>query len=74
MAKLGQSSQEIQARVKQAEDRLLQAQNSQSAEEQEAAMKELQEVRKEQGRKLTEIALEARAQQEALQQIKGAGQ
>jgi hypothetical protein len=73
LARMEQASQELQSRVKQAEDHFLQAQNSPSEAEQDAALKDLQLVRKEQSLKLTEIALAARAQQEALEQLKGAG-
>jgi len=73
LARIGQASQEVQTRVKLAEEHFLQAQNSPSEEEQDAAFKALQQVRKEQSLKLTEIALEARAQQVALEQLKGAG-
>jgi hypothetical protein len=73
LARLAQASQDIQARVKQAEDHYLQAQNSPSEADKDAALKELQQVQQEQARKLTEIALEARAQQGALQQLKAAG-
>jgi hypothetical protein len=71
--RMKQASQEVQFRVKQAEDHFLQAQNSPSEAEQDAALKDLQQVRKEQALKLTEIALAARAQQVALEQLKGAG-
>ncbi len=73
LARLAQASQDIQARVKQAQDHYLQAQNSPSEADKDAALKELQQVQQEQARKLTEIALEARAQQGALQQLKAAG-
>jgi hypothetical protein len=73
LARLAQASQDIQARVKQAEDHYLQAQNSPSEADKDAALKELQQVQREQSLKLTEIALEARAQQGALQQLKAAG-
>ena len=66
------TAREMQARVKQAEERFLQAQNSQSDAEQAAALKDLRQIQKEQAAKLTEIALDAKAQVEALQQLKGA--
>jgi hypothetical protein len=72
LAQFQKSAQEMQARVKQAEDHLLLAQNSQSEAEQEAALKDLQQARKEQSQRLTDIALEKKAQVEALQQLKGA--
>jgi len=73
LSRVEQAAQEVQARVKQAEEHYLQAQNSPSGAELDAALKDLQQVQKEQALKLTEIALAARAQQEALEQLKGAG-
>jgi hypothetical protein len=73
LARFERTSQEFQTRVKQAEEHFRQAQNSPSEAEQDAALKDLQEVRKEQAQKLTGLALEARAEQEALQQLKAAG-
>jgi hypothetical protein len=73
VSRFEQASQELQARVKQAEEHFLQAQNSGSEAEMNDALKDLEQVRKEQAQKLTDIGLEARAQQEALQQLKGAG-
>jgi hypothetical protein len=73
MARLAQASKDMPARVKQAEEHYQQAQDSASEAEKEAASKELHQVQQEQARKLTEIALEAKAQQEALQQLKAAG-
>jgi len=66
------AAREMQARVRQAEERFLQAQNNQSKAEQEAALKDLRQVQNEQSKKLEEIALESKAQLEALQQLKGA--
>ena len=73
VSRFEQASQELQARVKTAEEHFLQAQNSGSEAEMNDALKDLEQVRKEQAQKLTDIALEAKAQQEALQQLKGAG-
>ncbi len=63
---------EIQCQ-KTAEEHFLQAQNSGSEAEIDDALKDLEQVRKEQAQKLTDIALEAKAQQEALQQLQGSG-
>ena len=67
-----QASQEIQARVKPAEEHFVQAQNSQSEAEQEEALKALEQVRKEQTKKIEDSPSGAKAQVEALQQLKGA--
>ncbi len=71
-AQFKKTGQEMEDRVKQAEQRYLQAQSGQSPTEQEAAAKELDQAKKEQAAKLKEIAMEAKAQVEALQQIKAA--
>ncbi|MGD1083402.1 MAG: Gldg family protein [Verrucomicrobiota bacterium] len=71
LAKYKKTAQETQTRVEQAQERLLQAQNSGSASDQQAALKDLQQAKKEQTDKLKEIALASKAQQEALQQLKG---
>jgi ABC-type uncharacterized transport system len=72
LAEFQRTGQEMQAKVKQAEERFLQAQDDQSKEEQEAALKHLRQFQREQTKRLEEIALNAKAQQEALQQLKGA--
>jgi hypothetical protein len=72
LAQFQKTGQEMQAKVKQAEERFLQAQNNQSKAEQEAALKDLRQVQQEQTKKLEEIALESKAQLEALRQLKGA--
>jgi hypothetical protein len=64
------TAKEMQARVKQAEKRFIQAQNSHSETEQEAAMKELKQAQKDQAARLKEIVFESKAQLEALQQLK----
>ncbi len=71
-AQFKKTGQEMEAKVKQAEDRYLQAQSSQSPTDLEAAAKELGLAKKEQMAKLKEIALGSQAQVEALQQLKGA--
>jgi hypothetical protein len=72
LTQIQQTAQEMEAQVRQAEERFLQAQNSQSEADQAAALKDLQQVKREQTKKLTEIALASKAQLEALQQLKGA--
>ncbi len=72
VAQFKKTGQEMQARVKQAEEHFLQAQSSQAEAEQEAAVKDLEQAKKEQAAKLKEIALQSKAQVEALQQLKGA--
>ncbi len=72
LAQFQKTAQEMQAKVKQAEERFLQGQENQSKAEQDAALKDLRQLQKEQIKKLQEIALESKAQQEALRQLKGA--
>jgi hypothetical protein len=72
IAEFKKTAQEMQAKVQQAEDRFIEAQNSQSEEDRQAALTDLQRVKNEQTEKLKEIALESKAQVEALQQLKGA--
>lgn len=61
----------LQAKVKEAQERLAAAQKSDSEEEQQAAMKNLQQVQAEQAEKVKEIAARLQEQIAALQQIKG---
>jgi hypothetical protein len=70
LAQFEKTATEMQARVKQAEDRFLQAQNSHSDAEQTAALKDLKQVQKDQEARLKEIVFESKAQLEALQQLK----
>ncbi|MBI1177620.1 hypothetical protein GC207_09295 [bacterium] len=65
------AANQLQAKVKEAQERLAAAQNSDSAEEQQAAMKNLQQVQAEQAEKVKEIAARLQEQIAALQQIKG---
>jgi hypothetical protein len=65
------TAQELQTRIEEAEQHFLQAQNSGSASDQEAALKDLQQAKKDQTDKLREIVLASKAQVEALQQLKG---
>ena len=61
---------EMQARVQEAQVRLVQARNSGSPAEQDAAMKNLQTVQAEQARRLKEIAANSEARLEAFKQLK----
>lgn len=61
---------ELQARVQQAQARLVQAKNGGSASEQDAAMKELQNVQDEQARKLKEIAASAQLRLDTFKRLK----
>jgi len=72
LAQFQKIGQEMQTRVRQAEQRFLQAQNNPSAAAQEAALQDLRQAQQDQTKKLEEIALESKAQLEALQQLKGA--
>jgi hypothetical protein len=71
LAQFKKTALEMQAKVSQAEERFLQAQSSPGGANQDAALKDLQAVQKEQTDKLREIALETKAQLAALQQLKG---
>ena len=64
------AAKEMQAQVKEAEQRLTQAQNGGTDVEQQAAMKHLQQVQTEQTDKLKQIAARSQAQIDALQQLK----
>jgi hypothetical protein len=66
------AAKEMETQVKEAEQRLSQAQNGGSDAEQQAAMKHLQQVQAEQAEKLKEIAAKSKAQMDAFQQIKTA--
>ena len=61
---------EMQARVQEAQARLLQAKNSASASEQDAALKNLQHVQAEQARKLKEIAASSQIRIETFKRLK----
>jgi hypothetical protein len=63
---------ELQTQVKEAEQRLSQAQNGGTDAEQEAARKRLQEVQVEQTEKLKQIAARSKAQIDTFQQLKAA--
>lgn len=66
------AAKEMETQVKEAQQRLIQAQNSGSDADQQAAMKHLQQVQAEQAEKLKQIAARSRAQIEAFQQLKAA--
>jgi len=63
---------EMEIQVREAEQRVSQAQNGKSEEEQQAAMKLLQQVQADQTGKLKQIAARSAAQIEALRQLKEA--
>jgi hypothetical protein len=65
-------AKERQTQVKDAEQRLSQAQNGGSDAEQQAAMKHLQQVQAEQAEKLKQIAAKSKAQIDTFQQLKAA--
>ncbi len=65
---------EMQARMKRAELRLVQAQNDKSESDQKAAAAELQQIRTEQTEKLKEIAAHLQTQVAALQRAKAPAQ
>ena len=65
---------EVQTQVKEAEQRLAQAQNGGSEAEQQAALKHFQQVQAEQTDKLKQIAARSKAQIDAFQQLKAAAQ
>jgi hypothetical protein len=65
-----QAAEEMQARVKDAEQRFIQAQGDQSEAAQQAAADELRKIQAEGTRKLQQIAQDSHAQIAALQQLK----
>jgi len=66
------ATKEMDAQVRQAQQQLAQAENGQSAVEQQAAMKHVQETQAEQTEKLQLIAARLQAQIAALKRLKGA--
>jgi hypothetical protein len=66
------AAKERQARVEEAEQRLTQAQNGGTEADQQAAMKNLQQVQAEQTEKLKQIVARSKARIEAFQQLKAA--
>jgi len=71
-AEFKQAVQEMQARVKGAEERFLQAQADQSEAGQEAAQKEIQQIQADHLAGLRRLTAASQARMNALQQIKGA--
>jgi hypothetical protein len=72
MAQFQQAAEEMQARVKDAEQRFIQTQGDQSEAAQQAAAEELRKIQAEGSRKLQQIAQDSHAQIAALQQLKKA--
>jgi len=68
------AAQELEAQVKEAEQRLTQAQSGGSDADQQAAMKHVQQVQAEQTEKLKQIAARSKAQIDTFQQLKAAPQ
>lgn len=66
------AAREMQARVKEAEQRLGEAQKGGTEAEQQAALKQLQQVQAEQIEKLKDIAAKSKAQIDTFQQLKAA--
>ena len=66
------AAKEMQVQIKEAEQRMTQAQNGGSEAEQQAALKHLQQVQAEQAEKLQQIAARSKAQLDAFQQLKAA--
>jgi hypothetical protein len=69
---LAAAAKEMETQVKEAEQRLTQAQKGGSEDDQQAAKKHLLQVQAEQTEKLKQIAVRSRAQIETLQQLKAA--
>jgi hypothetical protein len=67
-----QAAQEMDAQIKQAEQRLAQARTSQSAADQDAAIQQLQQLQADQSEKLRAIAAQCQAQVDALKSLKSA--
>jgi hypothetical protein len=70
LAQFEQAAEEMQAQVKDAEQRFIQAQGNQSEAAQQAAAEQLKKIQAEGTRKLQQIALNSHAQIAALQQLK----
>jgi hypothetical protein len=66
------AAKEMEAQLKKAEEQIAQAQKSGSESDQQAAIKHVQQIQTEQNEKLKEIAARAKAQTDALQQLKAA--
>jgi hypothetical protein len=72
LAELKKEALEMQARVKEAEDRFVQAEANQSQAGQEAARKELQQIQADQLASQRRLTATSQAEMNALRQIKGA--
>jgi hypothetical protein len=70
VAEFAQAAQEMDAKLKEAQQRFLQAQTNQSVADQQAALKQLQQVQADQTEKLKQTAANAKAQLDALRQLK----
>ena len=66
------TAQEMDAKVKEAEQRFLQAQTNQSPAEQQAALTQLRQIQADQAEKLKQIAADAMSHLDALRQLKAA--
>ena len=64
------AAKELETKLKEAQQRLSQAQTNDTEAERQAAVKELDQLRAEQGEKLKEIAARSQAQIQAFQQLK----
>jgi hypothetical protein len=74
LAEFTQAAAEMDVRVKEAEQRFLAAEKSQSEPAQQAARQELQKLQAEQNERLKQIVARSQAQIEALQKLKASGQ
>ena len=72
IAQFAQTAQELQTQVKEAQERFLKAQSSQSEEGQKAALEQLRKIQAEATDRLRQIAINSHAQVAALQQMKKA--
>jgi hypothetical protein len=66
------AAKEMQAQIKEAEQRLIQAQTNGSEAEQQAARAQLQQVQAEQTAKLQDLTAKSKAQMDTLEQLKAA--
>jgi len=73
MVQLKQAAEEMETRLKDAEQRFIQAQGNQSEADQQAAGEEIRKIQAEGTRKLQQIAQNTHAQIAALQQLKKTG-
>ncbi len=70
LAEFRQAAQELETKVREAQQRYLAAQSGQSEAEQQAAMRDLQQAQAEQADKLKQVAADSKARIEALQRLK----